>query len=308
MKKYIFKRIIQSLVCLFFVTIIVFALTHLSGDPVMLMVPPEATPDEIEAMRVSLGLKEPLHVQYWRFISRAAVGDFGKSLRWNMRCMDLFIDRFPATLLLSTTAMILSILVGIPIGIVGAVKNGKWFDTLGKFFALLGQAMPVFWLGIMLMMFFAVQLKVLPTSGMGTWKHLIMPSVTLGWIFSASLTRMTRSAMLDVLDSDYIKMARTVGVPWNMIILKQALKNAFIPILTIMALNFVILLNGIVIAELVFNWPGVGRLVVDSIFTRDYPVVQMCVLIASSLFVFTNLFVDILYAYIDPRIRYGPTS
>ena len=188
------------------------------------------------------------------------------------------------------------------------MKNGKLFDTIGKFFALLGQAMPDFWLGIMFMMFFAVRLRLLPTSGMGTWKHLVMPAVTMGWIFSASLTRMTRSAMLDVLDTDYIKMARTVGVPWNMVVLKQALKNAFIPIMTIGAINFVILLNGLVIVELVFNWPGVGRLVVDSIFARDYPVVQMCVMIATSLFVFTNLFVDILYAYVDPRIRYGPAS
>jgi peptide/nickel transport system permease protein len=296
------------MVCLFFVTIIVFSLTHLSGDPVMLMVAPEAKPDEIEAMRVVLGLREPLYVQYWRFISHAVVGDFGKSLRWNIYCLDLFKDRFPATLLLGTTAMILSVLVGIPMGIISAVKNGKLPDTIGKFFALLGQAMPDFWLGIMFMMFFAVRLRLLPTSGMGTWKHLVMPAITMGWVFSASLTRMTRSAMLDVLDSDYIKMARTVGVPWNMVVLKQALKNAVIPIMTIGAINFVILLNGLVIIELVFNWPGVGRLLVDSIFARDFPVVQMCVMIATSLFVFTNLFVDILYAYVDPRIRYGPTS
>jgi len=308
MKKYIFKRLIQSLVCLFFVTIIIFSLTRFSGDPVMLMVPPEAKPAEIEALRVLLGLKEPLYVQYWRFISRAVMGDFGKSLRWNIQCFDLFKDRFPATLLLGSTAMILSIILGIPIGIISAVKNGKLFDTIGKFFALMGQAMPDFWLGIMFMMFFAVRLRLLPTSGMGTWKHLVMPAATMGWIFSSSLTRMTRSAMLDVLDTDYIKMARTVGVPWKMVVLKQALKNAFIPIMTIGAINFVILLNGLVIAELVFNWPGVGRLLVDSIFARDFPVVQMCVLIATSLFVFTNLFVDILYAYVDPRIRYGPAA
>jgi peptide/nickel transport system permease protein len=305
MKKYIFNRLIQAVVCLFFITIIVFGMTHLSGDPVMLMVPPEATPDEIEEMRVALGLRQPIYVQYWRFISRAVVGDFGKSLRWNTHCIDLFLDRFPATLLLGTTAMVFSVVLGIPIGIISAVKNGRWFDTMGKSFALMGQALPSFWLGIMLMMFFAVRVKILPTSGMGTWQHLVLPTVTLGWVFTASLTRMTRSAMLDVLDAEYIKMARTVGVPASTVVWKQALKNAFIPILTIGALNFIILLNGTVIVELVFNWPGVGRLVVDSIFARDFPVVQMCVLIATSLFVFTNLFVDILYAYIDPRIRYS---
>jgi peptide/nickel transport system permease protein len=305
MKKYIFNRLLQALVCLLLITIIVFGLTHLSGDPVMLMVTPEATPDEIEAMRVSLGLKEPLYVQYWRFISKAVIGDFGKSLRWNIACLDIFMDRFPATILLGSAAMFFSAILGIPIGIISAVKNGKLFDSIGKFFALLGQAMPAFWLGIMLMMFFAVRLRVLPTSGMGTWQQLVIPTVTLGWVFMSSLTRMTRSAMLDVLDSEYIKMARTVGVPANMVVWKQALKNALIPIITIGALNFIILLNGTVITEMVFNWPGVGRLVVEAIFARDYPVVQMCVLIASSLFVFTNLFVDILYAYIDPRIRYS---
>jgi peptide/nickel transport system permease protein len=271
----------------------------------MLMVPPEAEPDEIEAMREALGLNEPLHVQYWRFISRAVVGDFGKSLRWNTRCIDLFIDRFPATLLLGTTSMIFAVVLGIPVGIISAVERDRWFDTLGKAFALLGQALPSFWLGIMLMILFAVWIKVLPTSNMGTWKHLVLPTITLGWGFTASMTRMTRSAMLDVLDAEYIKMARTVGVPANTVVWKHALKNAFIPILTIGALNFVILINGTVITELIFNWPGVGRLVIDSIFARDFPVVQMCVLIATSLFVFTNLFVDILYAYIDPRIRYS---
>jgi ABC-type dipeptide/oligopeptide/nickel transport system permease component len=277
----------------------------LSGDPVMLMVPPEATYEDIEEMRESLGLKEPIYIQYWRFISRAVIGDFGKSLRWNIPAINLFYERFPATLLLATTSMFFSVLIGIPIGIFSAVKNGKWFDSVGKFFAFLGQALPPFWLGIMLMILLSVWVRLLPTSGMGTWKHLIMPSFTLGWLFMASLTRMTRSSMLDVLDAEYIKMARTVGVPQNTVVWKQALKNAFIPILTLGAINYVILLNGTVIVEMVFNWPGIGRLVVESIFARDFPVVQMCVLIASSLFIFTNLFVDILYAYIDPRIRYS---
>ncbi|MBW2086572.1 MAG: ABC transporter permease [Deltaproteobacteria bacterium] len=174
-------------------------------------------------------------------------------------------------------------------GIISSVMIGRWFDNFGKIFALLGQALPVFWLGIMLMIVFAVWLGLLPTSGMGTWKHLLMPTVTLGWYFTASLTRLTRSAMLDVLDTEFIKMARIMGVPGYMVVWKQALKNAFIPILTLGAVNFIILLNGTVITETVFNWPGVGRLVVDAIFTRDFPVVQMCVLIASCLFIFTPI-------------------
>lgn len=304
MKRYIFNRIIQALFCIVLITIIVFALTRISGDPVLLMVPPEATHEDIEKMREVLGLKEPIYVQYWKFISRAVRGDFGKSLRWGIPCLDLFVERFPNTLLLGSAAMLFAVIIGIPVGIISSVMIGRWFDNFGKIFALLGQALPVFWLGIMLMIIFAVWLGLLPTSGMGTWKHLLMPTVTLGWYFTASLTRLTRSAMLDVLDTEFIKMARIMGVPGYMVIWKQALKNAFIPILTLGAVNFIILLNGTVITETVFNWPGVGRLVVDAIFTRDFPVVQMCVLIAACLFIFTNLFVDILYAYLDPRIRY----
>ena len=304
MKRYIFNRIIQALFCVVLITVIVFSLTRISGDTVLLMVPPEATYEDIEKMREVLGLKEPIYVQYWKFISRAVQGDFGKSLRWSIPCLDLFVERFPNTLLLGSAAMLFAIIVGIPVGIISSVMIGRWFDNFGKIFALLGQALPVFWLGIMLMIVFAVWLGLLPTSGMGTWKHLLMPTVTLGWYFTASLTRLTRSAMLDVLDTEFIKMARIMGVPGYMVIWKQALKNAFIPILTLGAVNFIILLNGTVITETVFNWPGVGRLVVDAIFTRDFPVVQMCVLIASCLFIFTNLFVDLLYAYLDTRIRY----
>ena len=305
MKKYIFNRVIQSLVCVVFVTIIVFFLTRISGDPVLLMVPPEATQEDIENMREVLGLKEPIYVQYWRFISRAVQGDFGKSLRWTVPCIELFMDRFPNTLLLATSSMAFAVLVGIPVGIISSVMVGRWFDNFGKIFALLGQALPVFWLGIMLMIVLSVKLRLLPTSGIGTWQHMLMPTVTLGWFFTAALARLTRSAMLDVLDAEHIKMARIIGVSETTVIWKQALKNALIPILTLSAVNFVFLLNGTVITETVFNWPGVGRLVVDSIFMRDFPVVQMCILIASCLFIFTNLFVDILYAYIDPRIRYA---
>jgi peptide/nickel transport system permease protein len=304
MKRYIFNRVIQALVCIVIITIIVFSLTRISGDPVMLMVPPEATEEDVEKMREVLGLKEPIYVQYWRFISKAVKGDFGNSLRWNVPGIELFLDRFPNTLLLAISSMAFAVIIGIPVGIVSSVMVGKWFDNFGKIFALMGQALPVFWLGIMMMILLSVKLMLLPTSGMGTWKHLLMPTVTLGWYFTAALVRLTRSAMLDVLDAEHIKMARIMGVPGYMIVWKQALKNAFIPILTLGAVNFIFLLNGTVITETVFNWPGIGRLVVDAIFARDFPVVQMCVLIASCLYIFTNLLVDILYAYIDPRIRY----
>jgi len=267
-------------------------------------VAPEATKEDIEQMRKTLGLDKPIYIQYWAFISKAAIGDFGKSLRWNRSNLGLFFERFPNTLLLATAAMAFAIFVGIPVGIMSAIKVGRWFDNIGKAFAFLGQAMPVFWLGIMLIIVFAVWLRVLPTSGIGSWKNLLMPAFTLGWYVTASLTRLSRSAMLDVIDSEYIKMARIMGVSEVAIVAKHALKNASIPILTLGAVNFIIMLNGTVVTETVFNWPGIGRLVVDAINSRDFPLVQSCVLIASSMYILANLVVDILYAYLDPRIRY----
>jgi peptide/nickel transport system permease protein len=304
MKKYIFGRLIRALITVLGISIIVFSLVHISGDPVALLLPPEATMEEMEEIRNILGFNKPLYVQYWIFLSKAVQGDFGESIRWQRPCMELFLERFPNTLLLGTTSMIWALLAGLSVGILSAVNVGRWFDNFGKIIALLGQALPVFWLGLMLMVLFAEVLGWLPTSGIGRPQHLILPSLTLGAVFAAGTTRLTRSTMLDVLDSEYIKMARIVGVRGTTVVIKQAFKNAMIPVLTMAALNFIVLINGTVITESIFNWPGIGRLIVEAIFARDYPVVQTIVLIASSLFVFTNLFVDILYAYIDPRIRY----
>lgn len=304
MKGYIIKRFFQALICLIGITMVIFSLTRLSGDPVLLMVPPEATKADQEMMRKILGLDKPLHIQYLTYMSRAVRGDFGKSLRWDRPNIDLFLERFPRTLLLACTAMAFAVVVGIPVGVLSAVRVGNWFDNIGKIFAFVGQAMPSFWCGIMLILVFAVWLKILPTSGIGGWKSLLMPAFTLGWAVTAAFARLSRSAMLDVLDSEYIKMARLMGESELAVVAKHAFKNAFIPILTLGAINFVILLNGTVVTETVFNWPGIGRLLVDAIRSRDFPVVQTCVLIASSLFVFVNLLVDILYAYLDPRIRY----
>jgi peptide/nickel transport system permease protein len=304
MKKYIFRRLIRALITILGISIIVFSLVHISGDPVALLLPPEATMEEMEEIRNILGFNKPLYVQYWIFLSNAVQGDFGESIRWQRPCMELFLERFPNTLLLGTTSMIWALFAGLSVGILSAVNVGRWFDNFGKIIALLGQALPVFWLGLMLMVLFAEVLGWLPTSGIGRPQHLVLPSLTLGAVFAAGTTRLTRSTMLDVLDSEYIKMARIVGVKGLTVVIKQAFKNAMIPVLTMAALNFIVLINGTVITESIFNWPGIGRLIVDAIFARDYPVVQTIVLIASSLFVFTNLFVDILYAYIDPRIRY----
>lgn len=305
MKKYIFKRLIRAFFTIMGVSIFVFALTHVSGDPVALLLPPEATMEEIVAMRTALGFDEPLYVQYWIYISGAARGDFGMSIRWQRPTLELFMERFPATLLLGTVSMAWALFVGLTVGILSAVNVGRWFDNFGKIIALAGQAVPVFWLGLMLMLLFSVKLRWLPTSGTGGIKFLVLPALTLGAVFAAAITRLTRSTMLDVMDSEYIKMARTLGIPEKIVVVKQGFKNAMIPVLTMAALNFIVLINGTVITETIFNWPGIGRLIVEAIFARDYPVVQTILLISSSLFVFTNLLVDILYAYIDPRIRYG---
>jgi ABC-type dipeptide/oligopeptide/nickel transport system permease component len=304
MQGFIFRRLVQAIICLFVITIIVFFLVYISGDPAKLLLPPDATPQEYLEIRTRLGLDRPLYIQYWSYISGIMHGDFGTSIRFQMPTLSVFLDRFPATLQLALASMVLAILIGIPAGILSAVKVGSWFDKFGKIFALLGQATPGFWLGLMLMLLFSVNLGWLPTSGMGSLKHLILPAFSLGYIFAAALMRLTRSGMLDVLDSEYIKLARIKGLSETSIILKHAFKNAMIPVMTMAALNFIILLNGTVIIETIFAWPGVGRLVVDSIFARDFPMIQTCILIASSLFIFTNLFVDILYGYIDPRIRY----
>ncbi len=304
MQRYLLKRLLQTVVCLIGVTVVVFSLVHLSGDPVKLMLPPDATQEDYESVKIRLGLDQPLYVQYFKFISGAVRGDFGESIKFDRPCIDVFVERFPNTFQLGVTAMAWALLLGITTGVLSAVRVGGWFDNFGKVFALMGQATPVFWLGIMLVLIFSVQLRWLPTSGMGGVRYLLLPSFTLGYYFTAALSRLTRSCLLDVFDTEYIKMARIKGLPESLIIMKHAFKNAMIPVLTLVALNFIALLNGTVITETIFNWPGIGRLVVDSIFARDYPMVQTCVLIAATLFIFTNLFVDVLYAYIDPRIRY----
>lgn len=304
MKAYIIKRIFQALLTMVGISIIVFSLTRISGDPVALMVPPEAKLADIEALRKSLGLDKPVYVQYWNYISGAARGDFGKSILYREPTIKIFLDKFPNTIQLALAAMAFALLLGIPVGIISAVKYNSWVDNFGKIFALLGQSLPVFWTGIMLILVFGVLLRIFPVSGMGSWKNLVMPAFTLGWAFTAALVRLTRSAMLDVLDTEYIKLARIKGVPEIQVITKHALKNAMIPIVTLATMNFIFMLTGTVITETVFAWPGVGRLVVSSISARDFPMIQTCVLIFSMMFVFGNLFTDLLYVYLDPRIVY----
>ena len=304
MKRYIIRRIGQAIITVIGISILTFLLTHISGDPVALLAPQNATEADLDEIRQQHGLDKPIYVQYWKYIKGAVRLDFGGSLRWDRPAFELFVERFPNTIKLALVGMSFAILMGLPTGLFSAVKMGKWFDNFGKVFAFLGQSIPSFWAATMLIIIFAVELRWLPTSGMGNWQTYLMPAFTLGWYTTAAMVRLSRSSMLDVLDAEYIKMARIKGVPEFWVILKHAFKNAAAPVITLTALQFVVMMNGTLIIETIFNWPGIGRLIVDAIFARDYPIIQMCVLISSSLFVFTNLFVDILYAYIDPRIRY----
>lgn len=305
MIRYIGERFGQSLITVWGISIIVFLLAHFSGDPLLLLVPPEATTAEVERIRASYGLDRSLPEQYLTYMRGVVHGDFGTSLRFREPTLRLVLERLPASLKLATSAMILSLAFGISVGVLSAARPGGLVDRFGKAFAMLGQSMPVFWLGLMLILIFAVRLRWFPTSGTGNWKHLVLPALTLGWYSTAAMTRITRSAMLDVLDADYIRLAHIKGLHPFKIITKHALRNAAIPIVTLASLQFIALINGAVVTETIFAWPGMGRLTVDAVFARDFPLVQTAVFVASVLFVITNLVVDLLYGVLNPRISYA---
>ena len=305
MQRYILGRIVQSVVSVFVVSVVVFALVRLSGDPIQIMRPAEATQQDIELMRTALGLDRPWPVQYWRFVSRAVQGDFGRSVRFRRPAMDLIAERYAATLELGGLAVLIVIAVALPVGVYSAVRRGSGLDYAARAFAALGQAVPPFWLGLVLVLIFGVLLHLLPTSGRGTPLHVLLPGITLGWFAVAGLMRLTRSAMLDVLGSEYVKLARIKGLPERQVIWKHAFKNAALPVVTFAALLFVALLNGSIIVETVFGWPGLGLLVIEAVDSRDYPIVQAVVLCLSTMYIGVNLLVDILYAYLNPKIRYS---
>lgn len=305
MSIYLIQRLGQALLTLLGLSVIVFALAHLSGDPVSLLAPPEASAEDIARLRAKLGLDKPLHTQYLIYITQAAQGDFGESIRWKTPAMGLILDRFPNTLLLSASAILFGICLAIPVGIVSAVKRGTLFDSVGKVVALIGQSMPSFWIGILLIMAFALYFPIFPTSGMGTAAHLVLPSLTLGSYVAASIMRVTRSAMLDALDADYVRTARSKGVSEWRVIWKHAFRNAATPVLTIVALDFANILRGAVITETVFGWPGIGKLAVDAVYARDFPLVQAAVLFMGLVFLSVNLLVDLIYTRLDPRITHG---
>ncbi|HUF93348.1 MAG TPA: ABC transporter permease [Candidatus Limnocylindria bacterium] len=304
MKRFVLRRVGYAAISLLLLSMTIFVFVRITGDPTMLLLEPGASPADIEALKADLGLDRPLVVQYAYFMAGLARGDLGHSFYYRTPVLELYLSRLPNSLLLAAAAMSFSLLIGIPSGIIAAVRVNKWWDSAGKVFALLGLSMPSFWVGLLLILFFSVFLGWLPSSGSGTVWHILMPAFALGWYFAAAHMRLTRSSMLDVLGSEYVKLARLKGLPEALVIGKHAFKNALIPVLTLAGINLVLMVNVAVVVETVFAWPGVGRLLYEGIAFRDFPIVQATVLLGGMMIVVVNLAVDLLYAVIDPRIRY----
>jgi ABC-type dipeptide/oligopeptide/nickel transport system permease component len=285
------------------VSLVVFGLVHLSGDPVLLMVSSDAPPDVVATTRHALGLDRPLLEQFADYVARVAQGDLGTSLRSSRPVAALIRERLPATVELTVAALLIAVAIAIPAGIVSAVKRGSALDRLAMVGAVAGQAVPIFWLALLLIAFFGVYLRWLPVFGRGSLAHLVLPAVSLSTVILGRLARLVRSSMLEVLGQDYVRTARAKGVGEVRVLAGHALKNAAIPIVTLLGLQFAQLLGGAVVTETIFAWPGIGRLVVEAIFNRDFPVVQGVVLVVSLIFVAVNLLVDLAYAALDPRIR-----
>jgi peptide/nickel transport system permease protein len=303
-RRYIVRRLAQAVLVVVGVSLVVFFVIRLSGDPAFLLLAADATEADRARFAREQGFDRPVYVQYAVFARRAVQGDLGRSLRYRQPALPLVLERLPATMELAFAALAVSLVVAIPAGVISAVRRDTPYDNLTMLGALFGQSMPVFWLGIMLILVFSVRLELLPTSGRGGLEHLILPALTLGLYSTARITRLVRAGMLDVIGQDYIRTAWAKGLPGRGVIFKHALRNTLIPVITIIGLELGTLLGGAVITETIFAWPGLGRLAVTAIFQRDYPVVQAAVLVTALVFVVSNLLVDLLYGWLDPRIRY----
>ena len=303
MRRFVLARLAQSALVVLLSLTAVFGMVRLGGDPVLLFLPMDIQSKDVDEFRERLGFNDPLLVQYGRFMGGALRGDFGESLRYRQDALGLVLARLPATLLLAGSAIALTVLVAVPLGVLTAVRRDSPVDHLGTVVTVLGQATPGFWLGLMLIYVFAVQLRWLPTGGSGTLAHLVMPSVVLAAFFAARVARLTRSATLDVLNEEFIKTARAKGLGEGRVIGKHTLRNAAIPIVTLAGLEAGQLLGGAVIAETIFAWPGLGRLTVQALLNRDFPVVMAAVSFTSVVYTLMNLLVDLAYGWLDPRIR-----
>ena len=298
------KRVLLGIVTIIGVSIIVFVLARLSGDVARLYAPANATAEQLDMIRAKFGLDKPIPVQYWVFVKNALHGDFGTSVTFGRPAMEIVLKRIPATLQLGLAAFVIGNFFGILLGVLAAINRSKWIQWGAQSFALLGQAVPGFWLAVMLMMIFAVHLGWLPTSGMGGIKYMVLPVISLSWFSVAFVMRITRSSLLDTLDSEYVKLARIKGNPEWVVIIKHALRNALIPVVMLMGMQLAMLVGGAAFIETVFRWPGIGILMVNSITNLDFPLIQAITLVTSAALVLIMLVVDILFVYLDPRIKY----
>jgi len=302
--RFLTYRLLRMLVAMWSVVTVVFIVMRLSGDPVPLLLPPDAPIAEMERLRHEMGLDRPILVQYATFVRQAVRGDFGRSIHFRTSAFSVAWERMPATLELAFASFLCAIVIAIPAGIISAVKRGSVYDNVVMGVALVGQAAPTFYIGIMLILVCSLWLGLFPTSGRGDWRQLVMPSITLGAFAMASIARITRSAVLEILRADFIRTARAKGLPEFWTIAKHTMRNAAIPIVTIVGLQLGNLLGGAVVTETIFSWPGIGRLAIQSIYNRDYPIVQSCVFITAAMFVVLNFLVDVAYGILDPRIRH----
>jgi len=304
MRKYILMRFIQSVVTLFVLSVLVFGLARLTGDPLFMMMPPEASAEDFELARKQLGLDKPLPVQYFIYISNVLKGDLGTSIQARIPVSTMIKQRLPNSVKLAFFSITISLLIALALGVTSAVKKGSFIDVLSRIIAVSGMSIPSFWLGIMFILIFGVQLRLFPVNGTGSFKHYVLPGCVLGWTFAAALMRLLRSSMLEVLDSEYVKLARIKGVSEWWIIFGHALRNALIPVITFTGYYLGRIIGGVVIVETVFAWPGLGLMAYESLVWKDYPVIQGAVLFMCAAVLMINLAIDVLYAYIDPRIRY----
>ena len=304
MKRYIIRRFLFGIVVIWIVSVMIFLATRIGPDPALMIASPGADEAELSAIRDRFGMNDPLPVQYFIFIKKALQADFGESLYYGLPVAEIVWQRLPASLLLVGTAQIIALGFGILAGVLAARKRGSFTSNLLRWFSFMGLSMPNFWIAMMFILIFSVKLELLPTGGYGTWQHLLMPALSLGWYFSAGYTRLTESSLLQVLNTEYIKLCRVKGLSEFTIVGVHALKNAVIPVVTLAGMNIVLMVSGAVAVEMVFAWPGLGLLMYHGAVYRDFNVVQAVILFISTMMVFVNLVVDVLYAYLDPRIRY----
>lgn len=304
MQRFIIQRFLQAIVALLILSVLIFGMVRLTGDPTLLMLPEDATAEDIAILQRALGLDRPLPVQYWVFISSAIQGDFGRSVKGQLPVGEIIKERLPYSIRLGAASFLVTLVIALPLGVLAAVNKGSLLDTVAQIIAVLGQSMPMFWVGIVLIQIFAVYLRLLPSGGTGSLAHYVLPAFTLGWWLVAGIMRLLRSSLLETLDGEFIKLARIKGLSEVRVIWKHALRNALIPVVTFGGIYMAILITASILVETVFAWPGVGRLVYESIVFRDFPVVQAVVMMMAGFVIVTSLVVDILYAYLDPRIRY----